>query len=63
MENGKSSIVNNQSSIIIIYLPQYLQYLGFILTFGTFVVVILKLIKNKKGNLTENEVSDKLPTI
>ncbi len=50
-----SSIVNGQpaspqggSSIVIIYLPQYLQYIGFILTFGT-LVYLLYLLKKARG--------------
>jgi len=45
-ENGwlvdKSSIINGQSSIVILYLPQYLEYLGFILTIVTLIFLTFR---------------------
>lgn len=47
-ENGwqidKSEIINNQSSIILVFWPQYLEYLGFTLL----IIPLLLLLKNKK---------------
>ena len=37
----QSSMVNGQPSIVIVFLPQYLEYLGFILTIGTLVYILL----------------------
>ncbi|MDO8270151.1 MAG: hypothetical protein Q7T54_05795 [Candidatus Levybacteria bacterium] len=42
-ENGweiNSSIINHQSSIIIVYLPQYLQYAGFLATLVPFLIIL-----------------------
>ncbi len=50
-ENGwtiNSSMINDNSLIVIIFLPQYLQYLGFILLGGTFLYLII-MTKQKKG--------------
>ena len=47
MENGKLA---NGKFIVIVYLPQYLQYLGFILTLGTIIFVIFKTLKSKPIN-------------
>jgi hypothetical protein len=44
----KTSNNNNQSSIIIAYLPQYLQYLGFALTSGTLIFLIYLYLKDIK---------------
>ncbi|MEK7559242.1 MAG: hypothetical protein AAB521_02980 [Patescibacteria group bacterium] len=55
-ENGwtldKSSIINGQSSIVIVYLPQYLQYLGFILTLGTLGFVVFKTVRTNNTEKT-----------
>lgn len=65
-ENGwtldKSRITNNESRIIIVYLPQYLEYFGFIMTTGFLSYIIFKALKNGRKNLTEKVSSDKLTT-
>jgi len=43
---GQSSMVNGQSSIVILYLPQYLEYFGLSLTTGALVFLLLRLTQN-----------------
>ncbi len=45
--NGKWQMANGKS-IVIVYLPQYLQYLGFILTAGTIIIILLKNLKRSR---------------
>jgi len=64
-ENGwildNSSMVNGQSSIIIVYLPQYLQYFGFLLTITTLIFVVMSYLRSKtEANLTRPIVSGRL---
>lgn len=42
------SIINNQLSIVIVYLPQYLQYFGFILTIGTVIAFLVSWLRRHK---------------
>ena len=64
-ENGwildESSIVDGQSSIVIVYLPQYLQYIGFLLSIGILIYIVFRYIFRSKNDLTHPDVSDKLP--
>ena len=42
-----SSIINHQSSIIIVYLPQYLEYIGFFLSGASLVILCILYIKKR----------------
>lgn len=63
-ENGwildQSSTDNRQSSIVIVFLPQYLQYIGFVLSLLTLGFVLFKTLKRGIKKLTQNNLSDKL---
>lgn len=58
----ESRITNNKSQIIIVFLPQYLEYLGFILTTVFISYLTFKTLKNGRANLTQEQSSDKLKT-
>lgn len=49
-----------QGWIIIVYLPQYLEYLGFILTFGTLVFVAISALRTRSDKLTKEDNFDKI---
>jgi len=44
INNSQLSTLNSQ--LIIVYLPQYLEYIGFILTLGTFIFILIGLTQN-----------------
>jgi len=52
---NQSPSISNNLNIIIIFLPQYLEFLGFILLFITFIILIIH--KNPCSFLTEKEES------
>ncbi len=64
-ENGwtldNSSMINGQSSIVIIFLPQYLGHLGFLLSIGALIYIVSRYILGSKNDLTHPFNSDKLP--
>lgn len=49
--NGWTLEPNHKSSIIVIYLPQHLEYIGIILTIGTFIALLVLILrkKNRRG--------------
>ena len=63
-ENGwiidQSSMVNGQSSIVIVYLPQYLEYIGFLLSVGALIYIVFTYIFRSKNDLTRSSNSDRL---
>lgn len=51
---------NNEDYILIVYLPQYLQYLGFAITLLTLAITFIRAYKNKLLKLTKFKNFDKI---
>ncbi len=59
-ENSQLSTLNSQ--LVIVFLPQYLEYFGFLVTLATLIFVVISYLRSEtEANLTHPDVSDKLP--
>ena len=64
IENGKlennSQFSTLNSQLVIVFLPQYLEYLGFLLSIGILIYIVFRYIFRSKNDLTRSSSSDKL---